>query len=40
VTAVQDEDTQITNADLDTELEFTFNEIDKLEQCGVNAADI
>lgn len=37
---LQDEDTQATQGDLDNEMEPAFNEIDKIEQFGINAADI
>ncbi|TNV77891.1 hypothetical protein FGO68_gene13661 [Halteria grandinella] len=37
---VQDEETQVTQGDNDLEYEPAYNEIDKLEQFGINQADI
>ena len=37
---LQDEDTQTSTIADEAENEFTINEIDKLEQQGINAADI
>ncbi len=38
---LQDEDTQATQGDMDNnDMEPAFNEIDKIEQFGINAADI
>lgn len=38
--AFQDADTAITGMDEDYDMEPVFNEIDRLEQQGINAADI
>ena len=37
---LQDEDTQATQADNEDDMLPAFNEIDKIEQFGINAADI
>lgn len=37
---LQDEDTQATQADNEDDMVPAFNEIDKIEQFGINAADI
>ena len=37
---LHDEDTQASDMDRDNDMEPAFNEIDKLEQHGINAADI
>lgn len=36
----QDADTAISGIDNDVDMEFQYNEIDKLEQHGINMADI
>ena len=40
VQPLQDADTQASGMDDDFDMEPAFNEIDKLEQLGINAADI
>ena len=37
---LQDDDTQATQGDIDDDMVPAFNEIDKIEQFGINAADI
>lgn len=37
---MQEEETQVSGDDNDYDMEPAFNEIDKLEQFGINAADI
>lgn len=37
---IQDEETQVSLGDNEHDLEPAFNEIDKLEQFGINTADI
>lgn len=37
---LQDDDTQATQGDNDDDMVPAFNEIDKIEQFGINAADI